>query len=184
HMHSIGFTLYSEMLADTVRMLKEGKKPDPDRPLATATEVNLRIPALLPETYLPDVHGRLLIYKRLASATSEDELRDLKVELIDRFGLLPDATRNLFSVTSLKLKALTLGIDRIEANATGGKLRFTPRTTIDPLYVVRLVQKQSGRFALAGTDQLRFRAESHDVAQRISLVDDILELLQQGVARA
>src|SRR5690606_30208520 len=63
HMHSIGFTLYSEMLADTVRMLKEGKKPDPDRPLATATEVNLRIPALLPETYLPDVHGRLLIYK-------------------------------------------------------------------------------------------------------------------------
>src|SRR5690606_38003502 len=121
HMHSIGFTLYSEMLADTVRMLKEGRKPDLDRPLATATEVNLRIPALLPETYLPDVHGRLLIYKRLASATSEDELRDLKVELIDRFGLLPDATRNLFAVTSLKLKALELGIDRIEASATGGK---------------------------------------------------------------
>ena len=183
-MHSIGFTLYSEMLADTVRMLKAGKKPDPDRPLATATEVNLRIPALLPETYLPDVHGRLLIYKRLASARDEHELRDLKVELIDRFGLLPEATRNLFAVTSLKLKALALGIDRIEASASGGKLHFTPNTCIDPLYVVRLVQNQSARFALAGADQLRFREESSLAEQRIAVVDGILDLLQKGVQAA
>src|SRR5690606_5415133 len=86
HMHSIGFTLYSDMLAQTVKLLKEGKQPDLDKPLFGGSEVNLRIPALLPETYLPDVHGRLMMYKRLANAGSEAELRELKVEMIDRFG--------------------------------------------------------------------------------------------------
>lgn len=180
HMHSIGFTLYSEMLAETVKLLKSGKTPDLDKPLSTTSEVNLRIPALLPETYLPDVHGRLLIYKRLASAHSEEELRELKVELIDRFGLLPEATRNLFGITSLKLKALALGIDKIEASASGGKLRFGPDNRVDPLRIVHLVQKQAARYSLAGANELRFRQETDTPEQRMAVVESILEMLQPG----
>src|SRR5690606_23849563 len=107
------FTLYSEMLAQTVKLLKEGKTPNLDKPLQSGTEVNLRIPALLPETYLPDVHGRLMMYKRLSNAGSDAELRELKVEMIDRFGLLPEPAKYLFEVTRLKLLAQALGIAKI-----------------------------------------------------------------------
>lgn len=174
HMHSIGFTLYSEMLAETVKMLKAGKKPDLDKPLFGGTDVNLRIPALLPETYLPDVHGRLLMYKRLSNAKSENDLRELKVEMIDRFGLLPEATQHLFAVTSLKLRAQRLGIEKIEAGATGGKLRFTADTSIDPLLIVHLVQKESARYSLQGARELRFRQESQTPTERIAAVDKLL----------
>jgi transcription-repair coupling factor (superfamily II helicase) len=177
HMHSIGFTLYSEMLAETVKMLKAGKKPDLDKPLMGHTEVNLRIPALLPETYLPDVHGRLLVYKRLASAGSEAELRELKVEMIDRFGLLPEPAQHLFAVTSLKLLSEDLGIDKIEASAAGGKVRFSATTRVDPLTIVRLIQKQPGRFSLAGPNELRFKQETHTAEQRIALVEQVLATL-------
>ncbi len=180
HMHSIGFTLYSEMLAQTVKMLKAGKKPDLDKPLVSGTEVNLRIPALLPDSYLPDVHGRLLMYKRLANAMSELELKELKVEMIDRFGLLPEPTLHLFSVTSLRLRAQQIGIDRIEATASGGKLRFAPDTRVDPLAIVQLVQKQSGRYALAGPNELRFRHDSHSAEQRIANVDQLLGLFEKS----
>ncbi len=180
HMHSIGFTLYSEMLAQTVKMLKAGKKPDLDKPLVSGTEVNLRIPALLPDSYLPDVHGRLLMYKRLANAMSELELKELKVEMIDRFGLLPEPTLHLFSVTSLRLRAQQIGIDRIEATASGGKLRFAPDTRVDPLAIVQLVQKQSGRYALAGPNELRFRHDSHSAEQRIANVDQLLALFEKS----
>ena len=180
HMHSIGFTLYSEMLAQTVKMLKAGKKPDLDKPMVSGTEVNLRIPALLPDSYLPDVHGRLLMYKRLANAMSELELKELKVEMIDRFGLLPEPTLHLFAVTSLRLRAQQLGIDRIEATAAGGKLRFAPETRVDPLTIVQLVQKQSARYALSGANELRFRHDSHSAEQRIAVVDQILALFEKG----
>ena len=179
-MHSIGFTLYSEMLAQTVKMLKAGKKPDLNKPLVTGSEVNLRIPALLPDTYLPDVHGRLLMYKRLANAMSELELKELKVEMIDRFGLLPEPTLHLFAVTSLRLRAQQLGIDRIEATASGGKLRFAADTRVDPLSIVQLVQKQSGRYALAGANELRFRHDSHSPEQRIAAVDQLLALFEKS----
>jgi transcription-repair coupling factor (superfamily II helicase) len=180
HMHSIGFTLYSEMLAQTVKMLKAGKKPDLDKPLMSGTEVNLRIPALLPDTYLPDVHGRLQMYKRLANAVSETELNELKVEMIDRFGLLPEATQHLFTVTSLRLRAQQLGIDRIEATAAGGKLRFAAETRVDPLTIVQLVQKQSARYALSGANELRFRIDDPAAPQRIAAVDQLLNLFEQG----
>jgi len=177
HMHTIGFSLYSEMLAETVKLLKEGKIPNLDVPLNSGTEVNLRIPALLPETYLPDVHGRLLMYKRIANAGNADELRELKVELIDRFGLLPDAAQNLFAVTTLKLQAEALGISKIEANQLGCKLRFSTHTTVDPLAIVMLVQKQPGRYALNGAAELRVKQETLLPADRIVLVEALLHRL-------
>jgi transcription-repair coupling factor (superfamily II helicase) len=179
HMQSIGFSLYSEMLEETVRLLKAGKTPDLDKPLRSATEVNLRIPALLPETYLPDVHGRLLIYKRLASARDADDLRELKIEMIDRFGLLPEPAQNLFSVTALRLEAEKLGITRIEAHAGGGKLRFSSDTRIDPLAIVKLVQKQSARYSLSGASELRFKLDGNDASSRLDAVTRLLALLSE-----
>ncbi len=174
HMHSIGFTLYSEMLAQTVKLLKAGKKPNLDQPLHGSTEVNLRIPALLPDTYLPDVHGRLLMYKRLASAGSDEELRELKVEMIDRFGLLPEPARYLFEVTRLKLLAEKLGITKIEAHATGGKLRFGSDTPVDPFILVTLVQKESKRYSLSGASELKFKQETAQPPERIKMVESLL----------
>jgi transcription-repair coupling factor (superfamily II helicase) len=177
HMQSIGFSLYSEMLADTVKLLKQGKKPDLDKPLRSSTEVNLRIPALLPDTYLPDVHGRLLIYKRLASVNSSGELSELKIELIDRFGLLPEPTQNLLATTRLRLLAEKLGIQKIEANATGGKLKIMGTTTIDPLTLVRLVQLDSKHYNFGGPDELRFKQDMPSASQRIGFVEALLAKL-------
>ncbi len=174
HLHSIGFTLYSEMLAQTVKLLKAGKKPNLDQPLHGSTEVNLRIAALLPDTYLPDVHGRLLMYKRLANAGSEDELRELKVEMIDRFGLLPEPAKQLFEVTRLKLLAEKLGITKIEAHANGGKLRFASDTPVDPFTLVRLVQKESHRYSLSGASELKFRQDTVQAQDRIKMVENLL----------
>ncbi len=177
HMQTIGFSLYSEMLADTVKMLKQGKKPDLDKPLRNNTEVNLRIPALLPDTYLPDVHGRLMLYKRVAGAGSEAELTELKIELIDRFGLLPEAAQNLLTVARLRLQAEKLGIQKIEMSATGGKIKFAGTTSIDPLTLVRLVQFESKVYSFGGPDELRFRLESSDAKQRIAIVEALLAKL-------
>ena len=177
HMQSIGFSLYSEMLAETVKLLKEGKKPDLDRPLRSGTEINLRIPALLPETYLPDVHGRLLIYKRLASVKSEAELGEMKVELIDRFGLLPEPAQNLITLNRLRMSAEKLGIQKIEASSQSGKLKFTANTPIDPLVLVRLVQMESKRYSLGGADELRFRIDLPDSSSRIAFVESLLAKL-------
>lgn len=179
HMHTIGFTLYSEMLADTVKLLKQGKKPDLDKPLRSATEVNLRIPALLPDTYLPDVHGRLLLYKRLSGVGSEEELQELKVELIDRFGMLPEPAQNLLAVTRLRMKAEKLGINKLEAAGAGGKVKFGPNTTIDPLVLVRMVQMDTKRYSFGAPDELRFRLETQDARERIAFVDALLAKLTQ-----
>jgi transcription-repair coupling factor (superfamily II helicase) len=183
HMHSIGFTLYSEMLAQTVKLLKEGKTPNLDKPLQSGTEVNLRIPALLPDTYLPDVHGRLMMYKRLANARSDADLRELKVEMIDRFGLLPEPARYLFDVTRLKLLAEALGIAKIEAAAGGGKIRFAQDTLIDPLAIVRLVQKESSRYSLNGPTELKFRIETRLPQERIAMIEELLSKLAPGQAQ-
>jgi transcription-repair coupling factor (mfd) len=177
HMHTIGFSLYSEMLAETVKLLKQGKTPNLDLYQHSGTEVNLRIPALLPDTYLPDVHGRLMMYKRIASATNDDELRELKVELIDRFGLLPEPAQHLFAVTTLKLRAQALGISKVEANAAGCKLKFSADTKVDPYTLVTLVQKQSSRYSLSGGSELRYKQETALPAERIAMVETLLNRL-------
>lgn len=183
HMQTIGFTLYSEMLADTVKLLKQGKKPDPEKSLRQNTEVNLRIPALLPETFLPDVHGRLLIYKRLSGTFSEEEVNELKIELIDRFGLLPEPATNLLAVTRLRIAAERLGILKAEMQGNGGKLRFASNTTVDPLMLVRLAQSDPRCFSLGGADELRIRKDLPEPAQRIAFLEALLAQLGTPAAR-
>ena len=173
--HEVGFSLYSELLERAVKALKSGQHPDLDRPLDHGAEIDLQLPALLPEDYLPDVHSRLVLYKRIANAASKEELRELQVEMIDRFGLLPEPTKNLFGITRLKLKANPLGIRKIEAGPAGGRILFDGQPKIDPAHIIQLIQTRAGEYKLDGGEKLRFFGDLADPALRIEQVSGILD---------
>ena len=173
----IGFTLYSELLERAVAALKAGRQPQLDRPLNHGPEVDLHIPALIPEDYLPDVHGRLILYKRIASAADRDELRELQVEMIDRFGLLPAPVKQLFAITELKLKAVPLGIARIDVSDRSGRLIFGSQPDVDPTTIIRLIQGQPQHYNLDGSDKIRFQFDMADTDTRIARVSGLLDSL-------
>ncbi|MDX1253123.1 MAG: transcription-repair coupling factor [Gammaproteobacteria bacterium] len=176
-MQEVGFSLYTDLLERAVKALKSGKQPNLDQPLDTHAEIDLHIPALIPEDYLPDVHARLVMYKRIANAASDEELRELQVEMIDRFGLLPEQVKNLFQVTRLKLKARPLGIRKIEAGPAGGRILFNAQPDIDPRTIIHLIQTQPRAYKLDGQDRLRFTLAMADSAARIQGVEQVLEKL-------
>ena len=173
----VGYSLYSGLLERAVAALRAGKAPMLDRPLDTGAEIDVREAALIPEDYLPDVHTRLIMYKRIASAGSEDALEEIMVEMIDRFGRIPAATRLLFDVTRLKLQATPLGVRKIEAGASGGRIVFHPEPDVDPGSVIRLVQSEPGRFRLEGAERLRFAGDFPDAASRVEAVRRLLDSL-------
>lgn len=176
--HEIGFGLYMEMLERAVAALKAGKQPQLDRPLDTGTEINLHVPALLPEDYLPDVHARLMLYKRIASANDTEELNDLREEMIDRFGMLPTPAANLFRLTQIKLKARPLGVRRIDLSERGGRIQFNEQAaTIDPQRLVSLLKQQPQAYRFDGPDKLRILSELPDVDSRIQLLHELLDEL-------
>ena len=177
---SVGFTLFMEMLEQAVKALKEGKEPSLDDLLRQQTDIELRLPALLPNDYIPDINTRLSLYKRIASADSEEALNELKVELIDRFGLLPDATTNLLTVNRLKLKAAGLGVRRIEAGEKGGYVEFAQNAAIDPGFLVNLLQSQPQHYRLDGPTKLKVMAPMSDRKDRIKYVDGLLTQLAQN----
>jgi transcription-repair coupling factor (superfamily II helicase) len=163
---SVGFSMYMEMLQRAVEALKRGEIPDLDAPLDQGTEVNLHLPALIPDDYLPDVNTRLVLYKRIAAAAGDDELRNLQVEMIDRFGLLPPQVSNLFEVSRLRLRAQELGIHAVEAGPRGGSIEFKASTQIDPLSLVQLIQSDPRTYRLTGPTRLRFEQDLPDLATR------------------
>ncbi|WAJ69608.1 transcription-repair coupling factor [Catenovulum adriaticum] len=171
---SIGFSLYMDMLEQAVEALKEGREPSLDDVLQNQTEVELRIPALFPDEYIADVNLRLSLYKRLASCKTANELDDFQVELIDRFGLLPDAAKNLIKVNLLRIKASQLSIKRLEAGPRGGVIEFSQQTKIDPGFIIGLIQSQPQYYSMAGPDKLRFNINVEDTRERIKLVDSML----------
>jgi transcription-repair coupling factor (superfamily II helicase) len=177
NIHTIGFSLYMEMLEQAVEALKRGEQPDVEKPLSGGPELNLRIPALIPEDYLPDVFGRLTLYKRIAGCKTRNGLKELQVEMIDRFGLLPAPVKNLFAVTELRQQAERLGITRLDAHAGGGKLEFGERTPVDPLTIVKLVQSGPNRYKLEGANALRFVEGSETPEERIEVVEALLKRL-------
>ncbi|MFM4803371.1 transcription-repair coupling factor [Aeromonas bivalvium] len=179
---SVGFTLYMEMLEQAVEALKSGKEPSLDQLMSQHTEVELRLPALLPDSYIPDVNMRLSMYKRIASAADEQELRELKVELIDRFGLLPDATKTLFDLAGFRQRAAALGIKRLEMNERGGYLDFTQETRVDPAYLVKLLSEQPRVFKMDGPTRLRFQVPTQDRVTRLQRVDGLLKDLAAHAA--
>jgi transcription-repair coupling factor (superfamily II helicase) len=173
----IGFSLYTELLGRAVDALRAGKEPDLQRPLNAGVEINLHVPALLPEDYVPDVHLRLILYKRISGAASRDELREMQVELIDRFGLLPEAAKNLMRIAAIKHDAACLGIEKIDASDAGGYLDFGSRTAMDPTTLVQMVQNESRTYRLQGAHRLQFRMDLSDTANRFTQVEKLLDRL-------
>jgi transcription-repair coupling factor (superfamily II helicase) len=173
----IGFGLYTELLDRAVRALKSGKVPDFDLSSEHETEVELHLPALIPDDYLGDVHARLTLYKRIASARSEDELRDLQVEMIDRFGLLPDSTKQLFAVASLKQMATPLGIRKLDFGANGGRIVFREKPEVDPMAIIKLIQQLPRVYKLDGQDKLKVVLDLPGASERIRSAQEVLVLL-------
>jgi transcription-repair coupling factor (superfamily II helicase) len=178
----IGFTLYSELLERAVQALKSGKLPDYDKPLAQGTEVDLGVPALLPADYVPDVHQRLILYKRISNAKNSEQLRELKIELIDRFGLLPEQTGTLFEVMRIKQRCSELGIERLEMNARGGRLVFSTTPNIDPMAIIQLIQRNPNTYRFDGKQVLRVVHEFDELVERREFFDKLLDSLAQRQA--
>ncbi|CCN49331.1 transcription-repair coupling factor [Vibrio nigripulchritudo MADA3029] len=172
---SVGFTLYMEMLEQAVEALKEGKEPSLDELLRDQTEVELRLPALLPDDYIPDINTRLSMYKRIASVSNENELAEMKVELIDRFGTLPDAAKNLLAVSEVKQKAGTMHIKKIEAHAKGGFIEFYPTADINPAFLVKLLQSAPQKYGMEGPTKLKFALPLTDRRERVRFINDLLQ---------
>jgi transcription-repair coupling factor (superfamily II helicase) len=160
-----------------VRALKSGKVPDFDLASEHETEVELHLPALIPDDYLPDVHQRLTLYKRIASARNEDELRELQVEMIDRFGLLTDPTKQLFSLATLKLMATPLGVRKLDFGPNGGRVTFREKPDVDPMAIIKLVQQQPRVYKLDGQDKLRVILDLPGATERIRTAIDVLVAL-------
>jgi len=173
----IGFALYTELLTRTVEAMKSGRDPDLDKPLNAGVDIDLHLPALLPEDYVPDVHLRLILYKRIASAKSKQELRDMQVELIDRFGLLPEASRNLMRIAAIKLEAAALGIEKINAADGGGYVRFNEKPLVDPLTVINLIQNEGRTYRMQGAHRLQFHLDLSDGESRFLQIERLMDVL-------
>ena len=175
----VGLTLYMELLDEAVKAIREGRTPNADLPIRHGTEINLRIPALIPEDYLPDVHQRLILYKRLASTQSQEQLKELQVEIIDRFGLLPEPLKNLVRQTGLRIRAEALGISKVDAAGSSATMAFSADTRVDPLVLVELVQSSPADYALESGDQLKFRLNGETADDRLNDLDRFLTLLEE-----
>ena len=175
-MQEIGFQLYSDMLNEAVRSLKNGKEPDLAAPLSTTTEINLHVPALLPQDYCGDVHERLSLYKRFANCADQSAIDDLQEELIDRFGKMPDAAKALVETHRLRISAVQVGIVKIDAHAESAVLQFQPNPPIDAMRIIELVQKNRS-IKLNGQDKLRITASMPDLAARVSQIKGTIRSL-------
>ena len=174
---AVGFTLYMEMLERAVKSIRKGEQPNLDQPLGGGPEINLRVPALIPEDYLPDVHARLILYKRIANAVDEDGLKELQVEMIDRFGLLPEPAKHLVRITLLKLQAERLGIKKIDAGPQGGRIEFAAETPVDPLTLIKLIQSAPSRYKFEGATLFRFSVPMERPEERFNTLEALLERL-------
>ncbi len=173
-MHEIGFHLYADMLNHAVKQLKAGKEPDLNAPLGVTTEINLHTPALLTNDYCPDVHERLVIYKRLANCNDDDALDGLQEELIDRFGLLPEQGEALMACHRLRIAAKPLGIIKIDASDAAVQLQFNPKADIDPIKLINLLQRDR-RCRMNGPDKLRVTVALEAINLRTDFVKSLLK---------
>lgn len=178
-MQEIGFSLYMDLLSRAVDALKEGVEPDLSTSAQEVTEIDLHLTALIPENYLGDIQLRLQFYKRIASAKTIAALDEIQVEMIDRFGLLPDALKTLFALSELKLKAAGLGIIKLEANEKGGKIDFNEKPAVKPETIIKLIQLKTQQYKLDGPTRLRFTLPTHARTERIGLIDHIIQILAE-----
>lgn len=180
-MIQVGFTLYTEMLKQAVRDLKKGRQPDLDAPLGVTTEIKLHSPALLPESYCPDIHERLVLYKRLATCETEAQINSVHEELVDRFGLPEQAVKTLIESHRIRLLAKELGINAIDATAEAATFTLGKNHSLDPTELILLIQTDK-QYRLAGADKLRYTAEMENIETRIQSVKKVLKFLQSKMA--
>ncbi|CCG86977.1 transcription-repair coupling factor [Erwinia piriflorinigrans] len=173
-METIGFSLYMELLENAVDALKEGREPSLEDLTSSQTDIELRMPSLLPDDFIPDVNTRLSFYKRIASAGQSGDLDDLKVELIDRFGLLPDAARNLLDIAALRLAAIKLGVRKVEASEKGGFVEFSEKNKVDPAWLIGLLQQEPQHWRLDGPTRIRFIRDLSERKVRIKWVSEFM----------
>ncbi|MGC8509078.1 MAG: TRCF domain-containing protein, partial [Thiomonas sp.] len=176
NMQEIGFQLYNDMLAEAVKALRAGREPDLLNPLGVTTEINLHVPALLPNDYCGDVHARLSLYKRLASATTSAQLDSVAEEIVDRFGRMPPPAQALVDTHRLRLMAQTYGITKIDAAEEVAILQFRKDAPVDAARIIDLIQKHR-HIKLSGNDRLRIERPTKDAAQRAQLIRDVLRQL-------
>ena len=176
-MQEIGFGLYNELLERAVHALKSGKDPSLSLDQRHFIEIDLHVPALIPNDYLPDVHTRLVLYKRISAAKNNEALRELQVEMIDRFGLLPEQIQTLFAIHELRFVAKAIGIRKIDVYDQGGRIIFDKEPNIEPITIIQLIQSQPAKFKLDGQDKLRFIADMPDADSRLSTLSHVLEAL-------
>jgi transcription-repair coupling factor (superfamily II helicase) len=172
-MQEVGFNLFNDMLASAVKSLKEGREPDMEAPLKATAEINLHMPALLPADYCGDIHERLVLYKRLANCESAADLDNLHEELIDRFGLLPEAAQALLAVHRLRLETRPFGISRLAVSSEGASIQFEPNPPIDPMKLIKLIQTKR-EYKLAGQDRLKIEKDCPSLAKRLELIRGFL----------
>ena len=175
--NAVGFSLYSEMLARAVAAFKSGKEPELEGQWDSGIEIELHLPALIPHDYLSDVNARLTLYKRIASAHDSGELRELQVEMIDRFGLLPNAVKNLFAVAEIRQKAARIGIDRIDFGPQGGRIDFRAEAEVNAAALVELIARDAEKYALDGPERIKLLGGTEDDAARIKLIRKLLDRL-------
>ncbi|RYV03139.1 transcription-repair coupling factor [Shewanella sp. OPT22] len=180
HITKIGFTLYMELLESAVESLKQGKEPSLEHVVNKHCEMDLRIPALLPEDYIADVNIRLSLYKRIANCESEKAIDEMKVELIDRFGLFPAPAKNLMDVTLLKRKASRIGASKIDIHAKGGSIEFVDNHSVNPEFIIGLLQTQPQIYRMDGPNKLRFSLPAESSDDRLNLVKLILKQLSEN----
>jgi transcription-repair coupling factor (superfamily II helicase) len=178
---SIGFSLYLDMLERAVEALKNGEEIDLSSPITPVGEINLHISAIIPDNYLPDIHNRLTLYKRISNAKSEDELRELQVEMIDRFGLLTAEIKNLFELMRIKLAALPIGINKISLGAEGGYIEFSSNTQIDPMKIVTLVQQNPKQYQLKSATRLTINKVIAEPNERVDWVRQFITELATSI---
>jgi transcription-repair coupling factor (superfamily II helicase) len=177
HIHEIGFSLYMELLERAVSTFRSGRHPQLDRPLDHGAEIDIHISALIPADYLPDVHTRLIMYKRIASARDSDELQVLSEEMTDRFGLIPEPVKNLFKIASLKVRINKLGVKKIDLGEKGGRIQFRADTIIEPGAVLGLIQKKPETYRFDGGEKLRIIGEFDTPEIRIAFLHDLFDMI-------
>jgi len=176
-MQEVGFSLYNDMLSAAISSLRQGKEPDVAHPLGVTTEINLHSAALLPNDYCGDIHQRLVIYKRLANCATQNELDDMRQELIDRFGLLPEPAQVLFDSHRLRILAKTLGISKVDASGEAIVIQFVPDPPIDPLKIITMIQSKR-QIRMAGQDRLRIELKYGDLHQRVLAIQNFFKELE------
>jgi transcription-repair coupling factor (superfamily II helicase) len=174
-MQAIGYSLYMEMLEKATKAIQKGQSPNFDQPLNLTADINLHLPALIPDDYLGDVHQRLLFYKRISHAVHADKLDAIRMELIDRFGVLPQPVKYLFAIHHIRLKAETLGIAKIDIAKGGGAIEFLPDTPVQAMIIIQMMQKQPTWYRMDGGQKLKVTVNLDEHDKRLDFVQQLLD---------